>query len=157
MQIKILWVGKTKNASIRNLFDDYLSRVRHMVSCEIVETRDFSKRRSLRGDKLLKSEAEEMARFLGDHSRIVALDEKGREFSSAEFARWLDAEQNRGTREIDFVIGGPEGLDSLIVARSHLRLSLGKMTWTHEMCRLLLIEQIYRALGMLRNIPYHRA
>jgi len=145
MQIKILWVGKTKNASIRNLFDDYLSRVRHMVSCEIVETRDLSKRRSLRGDKLLKSEAEEMSRFLGGHSRIVALDEKGKGFSSAEFACWLDAEQNKGTREIDFVIGGPEGLDSLIVARSHVRLSLGKMTWT------------YRALGMLRNIPYHRA
>ena len=157
MQIKILWVGKTKNVSIRNLFDDYLSRIRHMVSCEIVETRDFSKRRSLRGAKLLTSEAEEIARFIGDNSRIVALDEKGKEFSSAEFARWFDAEQNSGVREIDFVIGGPEGLDASIVARSHLRLSLGKMTWTHEMCRLLLIEQIYRALGILRNIPYHRA
>jgi len=157
MQIKILWVGKTKNASIRNLFDDYLSRIRHLVSCEIVETRDFSKRRSLRGSELLRSEAGEIARFLGSNSRIVALDEKGKEFSSAEFARWFDTEQNRGVREIDFVIGGPEGLDASIVARSHLRLSLGKMTWPHEMCRLLLIEQIYRALGILRNIPYHRA
>jgi 23S rRNA (pseudouridine1915-N3)-methyltransferase len=157
MQIKIFWVGKTKSESIRNLFDDYLSRIRHMVSCEIVETKDLSKRRSLRGAELLTAEAEEIARFLGDNSRIVALDEKGKEFSSAEFARWFDAEQNRGSREIDFIIGGPDGLDPSIMTRSHLRLSLGKMTWTHEMCRLLLIEQIYRALGMLRNIPYHRA
>jgi 23S rRNA (pseudouridine1915-N3)-methyltransferase len=157
MQIKILWVGKTKNVSIRNLFDDYLNRIRHMVSCEIIETRDFSKRRSLQGAELMKIEAAEITRFLGDQSRVVALDEKGREFSSAEFARWLEAEQNRGAREIDFIIGGPEGLDASIVNRSNLKLSLGKMTWTHEMCRLLLIEQIYRALGMLRNIPYHRA
>ena len=157
MQIKILWVGKTKNESIRRLFDDYLSRVRHMVSCEIVETRDLSKRRSLRGAELLASEAEEFRRFLGDNSRIVALDERGKEFSSADFARWFHAEQNRGSREIDFVVGGPEGLDASITARSHLTLSLGKMTWTHEMSRLLLIEQIYRTLGMLRNIPYHRA
>jgi 23S rRNA (pseudouridine1915-N3)-methyltransferase len=157
MQIKIFWVGKTKNESIRKLFDDYLSRVRHMVSCEIVETRDPSKRRSLRGAELVAAEAEEMARFLGGHSRVVALDEKGKELSSSEFASWFDAEQNRGSREIDFVIGGPEGLDASILARAHLKLSLGKMTWTHEMCRLLLIEQIYRALGLLRNIPYHRA
>jgi 23S rRNA (pseudouridine1915-N3)-methyltransferase len=157
MQIRILWVGKTKNPSIRDLFDDYLSRIRHMVSCDIVETRDLSKRRSLRGAELLALEAEEIARFLGQNSRVVALDERGKELSSAEFARWFDAEQNRGSREIDFVIGGPEGLDASIMARSHLRLSLGKMTWTHEMCRLLLVEQIYRALSMLRNIPYHRA
>jgi 23S rRNA (pseudouridine1915-N3)-methyltransferase len=157
MQIKILWVGKTKNTSIRYLSEDYLRRIDHMVACEVIETRDFSKGRSLRGAGLLAAEAVEIARFLGDNSRIVALHEKGTEFTSAEFARWFESEQNRGTREIDFVIGGPEGLDASILERSQLRLSLGRMTWTHEMCRLLLMEQIYRALGILRNIPYHRA
>jgi 23S rRNA (pseudouridine1915-N3)-methyltransferase len=148
MQIKILWVGKTKNASIRYLFEDYLSRIGHMVSCEVIETRDFSKGRSLRGAELLEAEASEIIRFLGVNSRVVALDERGIEFSSAEFARWFAAEQNKGTREIAFVIGGPEGLGAAVFERTHLKLSLGRMTWTHEICRLLLIEQIYRALGI---------
>ncbi len=156
MQIKILWVGKTKSGPIGSLISDYLGRIRHLVSCEIVETHDLSKRRSLRATELVAAEGEELVRHVPESGHLVALDEMGTQFSSQDFARWLQSEQNSGIRAITFVLGGPEGLSPMISRRAHLTLSMGKMTWTHEMCRALLLEQIYRALCIIRNIPYHR-
>ncbi len=156
MNLKIFWVGKTKNASIRELSTDYLQRLRRWVSCEVVEIRDLSKGRGLLGARLVEAEGAEITRSLADGCKVVALDGTGRQFSSLEFARWLEAEQNRGTREIAFVIGGPEGLGTVILDRANLRLSLSRMTWTHEMCRVLLLEQVYRAYSILRHIPYHK-
>lgn len=93
---------------------------------------------------------------LSADSRVVVLDEKGVELASPQLARWLQEEQNRGRREVIFVIGGPDGLSPTICERADLRLSLGKMTWPHEICQLLVLEQLYRALSILRNIPYHK-
>jgi 23S rRNA (pseudouridine1915-N3)-methyltransferase len=156
MQIKILWVGKTKNAAIKSLWTDYLERLRHLVSCEIVEIRDLAKVRGLRGAGLRSAEAAVLEAALSAKSRFVVLDAKGKEFSSEEFARWLQTEQVRGVSEIDFIIGGAEGVCDALLRRAHLTFSLGKLTWTHEMVRVLLLEQIYRAFCILRNIPYHR-
>jgi 23S rRNA (pseudouridine1915-N3)-methyltransferase len=156
MNIKILWVGKTKNSPIRSLLEDYLDRIRHMVSLEVIEVRDQTKARNLKGNQLVAAEEGEILRVLPGHGRVVILDERGTEFSSAELARWFESEQNRGTKEITFVVGGPDGIGSRISALAKLKLSLGKMTWTHEMCRVLLLEQVYRAFCILRNIPYHR-
>jgi 23S rRNA (pseudouridine1915-N3)-methyltransferase len=127
-----------------------------MIPIEIVEIRDLSKRRGLRGAALLAAEGREIERALTLGCRRVVLDERGTEFSSPEFARWLEAQQVQGTQEIAFIVGGPEGVDSTVSEQAHLRLSLGKMTWTHEMARLLFLEQVYRALSILRNIPYHK-
>lgn len=136
---------------------DYLKRIRHLVPCEVVETRDLSKKRSLRAEALIDGEGQELAGHLPPAGRIVALDEKGRQFTSAEYSRWLESELNAGSRSITFVIGGPEGLSPKISGRADLVLSMGRMTWTHEMCRVLLLEQVYRALCILRGIPYHRS
>ncbi|MBZ5498213.1 MAG: 23S rRNA (pseudouridine(1915)-N(3))-methyltransferase RlmH [Acidobacteriia bacterium] len=149
-------MGKTQNAPIKSLVSDYLGRLSHLVPIETVEVPDLSKRRSLRGAPLLAAEGEEFARALTPDCRKVVLDERGTQFSSPEFARWLEAAQVRGTKEIAFIIGGPDGVDGALLEQAHLRLSLGKMTWTHEMARVLLLEQIYRALSILRNIPYHK-
>ena len=156
MQIRFLWVGKTKNTAIQALLADYLGRLRHLVPCEIIEARDISKRRSLHGAELVAQEGEELARHLPASGRVVALDESGTQFSSRDFARWLQGEQQAGTRAVTFVIGGPESLDRVLSRQAHLILSLGKMTWTHEMCRVLLVEQVYRAFCIQRNIPYHK-
>jgi len=156
MQIKLIWIGKTKSSSIKSLVSDYLERIRHMSSCEIVEARDLSKRRHLRGAELVEAEGKELLRHVPEGGRLVALDETGTQFTSRDFARWLESEQNRGIRTITFLIGGPEGLSRKISGRVHLTLSMGKMTWTHEMCRVLLLEQVYRAMCILRKIPYHR-
>ncbi len=156
MHVKLIWVGKTRNPSVRALQEDYLARLRHMISCEILETRDIARSRAVSGQQLLDAEAAEIARVLPDASRIVVLDEEGKEFTSPEFARWFEQEQNRGTRELVFVIGGPDGLSLEIRRRAALTLALGRMTWTHEMCRTLLLEQLYRACSILRHLPYHK-
>jgi 23S rRNA (pseudouridine1915-N3)-methyltransferase len=156
MRIRFLWIGKTKNAAIKSLISDYMERVNHLIPCEIVEARDISKSRSLPTVRLIADEGEELIKRLPDHGRLVALDEKGSQFTSPEFARWLESEQDHGARLITFVIGGAEGLSPKIIGRAHQTLSLGKMTWTHEMCRVLLLEQLYRALCILRKIPYHK-
>ena len=157
MRLRFLWIGKTKNSYIRGLATDYLDRIRHMVPCEVIEARDLSRRRSLKTGSLVESEAEEFARHLPSSDLTVALDEKGIQLTSAGFSQWLGSELNRGRRSISFVIGGAEGLSSKIIERAHMVLSIGKMTWTHEMCRALLLEQVYRALCILRGIPYHKA
>jgi 23S rRNA (pseudouridine1915-N3)-methyltransferase len=156
MQIKFLWVGKTKNPSLKSLISDYLERIRHLVPCEVTETRDLLKRRSLGPAELIAAEGIELARHVPESGRLVALDETGTQFTSQGFARWLESEQKTGARVLSFVMGGPEGLSPMISRRAHLILSMGKMTWTHEMCRVLLLEQVYRALCIMRNIPYHR-
>jgi 23S rRNA (pseudouridine1915-N3)-methyltransferase len=127
-----------------------------MISCEVVEARDVSKRRQLHAADRIAAEGKELARHMLASSLLVALDETGTQLTSRAFARWLESERNSGTRAIIFLIGGPDGLSREISSRAHLKLSLGKMTWTHEMCRVLLLEQIYRALCILNRIPYHK-
>ena len=127
-----------------------------MVPCEVIEARDLSKRRALRAAELVAAEGEELARYVPEHGRLVALDETGTQLTSSNFAHWLETEQNGGARAITFVIGGPDGLSRTISSRAHMVLSMGKMTWTHEMCRVLLLEQVYRALCIMRKIPYHK-
>jgi 23S rRNA (pseudouridine1915-N3)-methyltransferase len=156
MQLRILWVGKTKNASLRALMADYLARVRRFFPCEVAEVRDASKARGGSGPDMLAAEADDIARMLPAGCKTVVLDASGEEMSSTDFAGWMGSELNRGTRVIAFVIGGPSGIHARIRNGARLRISFGKMTWTHEMCRVLLLEQIYRAACILRNIPYHR-
>jgi 23S rRNA (pseudouridine1915-N3)-methyltransferase len=155
MHLRIIWVGKTRNSSIQALIADYLERLRHLTSCEIIETRDFSKGKDPGGARRLAAEAVEIKRNLGA-GRVVALDENGAQFTSGDFARWFEKELNQGTRELAFVLGGPLGMSPELGEHAHLQLSLGRMTWTHEMCRVLLLEQLYRAFSILRNIPYHK-
>jgi 23S rRNA (pseudouridine1915-N3)-methyltransferase len=156
MRLRFLWLGKTKNPSIRSLLSDYEDRTRHLVACEIVEGRDPSKARQLREVDRIAVEGIELMRAVNGTPRLVALDERGKQFSSAEFARWFENEQNRGTREIVFMIGGADGLSPEVSRRADMTLSLGRMTWTHEMCRVLLLEQVYRAFSIVKNIPYHK-
>ncbi len=156
MRIKILWLGKTKNPSIRMLASDYLERIRRFVSCEVMEARDLAGAKNLREADRMNAEASELMRHVTGAPLIVALDVCGKELTSDDFAGWFRAEQNRGTKEAVFVIGGADGLSETITRKAGLRLSLGRMTWTHEMCRVLLLEQIYRAFSILNNIPYHK-
>jgi 23S rRNA (pseudouridine1915-N3)-methyltransferase len=156
MHLRILWVGKTKNRPMRSLTEDYAGRVHRLLPCTVVELPDPARKKGFRGRTLCEAEALIITSALAPGFRQVALDEKGRQLSSVEFAHWFETEQNRGTKGLDFVIGGPAGLSPSVLDRAHLRLSLGRMTWTHEMSRVLLLEQIYRAQCIVRKIPYHK-
>ncbi|MDR0311016.1 MAG: 23S rRNA (pseudouridine(1915)-N(3))-methyltransferase RlmH [Acidobacteriota bacterium] len=156
MKLKAVWIGKTKSSPIRELAADYLERIRRMTPCEIIEIRDPAKGRALCAAERIQMEGEHIARQLPKADFLVALDETGKQYASEEFACWLETEQNSGTKEMAFIIGGPDGLSRDVAARARMVLSLGKMTWTHEMCRALLLEQLYRALCILHKIPYHK-
>ena len=156
MKFKVLWIGKTKSAPIKALTGDYLERIRRITSCEILEIRDPAKGRNPRAAERIQLESEDIAGQIPKAAFVVALDEAGKQYASEEFARRLEIEQNRGTKEMAFIVGGPDGLSRDITTRAQMVLSLGKMTWTHEMCRALLLEQIYRALCILHKIPYHK-
>jgi len=156
MHLKVLWIGKTKSEALRSLLKDYRGRIGHLGSCEIVEVRDVGRRRGLRDADLLRVEAAEISKHCAKGYQRIALDGKGREFTSPEFARWLEQQQVRGARGVEFIIGGPNGLSRTILENAHLTLALSRMTWTHDMCRVLLLEQIYRALSIIRKIPYHK-
>ncbi len=156
MRLRICWVGKTRNSQLGALVGDYLARVRHLIPCEIAEARDPARGGGMRSEERRTAEAKQLLKLTEGSNRIVVLDERGRQFSSPEFAHWLESEQNRGTREIAFVIGGAEGVSPAVTERAHFNLSLGRMTWTHEISRVLLLEQIYRAFGIMKNIPYHK-
>lgn len=156
MRLRFLWIGKTKNAAILDLVADYERRIRHFVPCDVIEARDMSRKKSMSAAALASEEARELSKHLSAAGRVVALDERGRQFSSEAFSAWMESEMNRGSRFVTFVIGGAEGLSPEIVRDADMVLSMGKMTWTHEMCRVLLLEQVYRALCIQRGIPYHR-
>lgn len=155
MQIKFLWVGKTRNLPLKSLVSEYLDRIRRLNPCELVEVRDVSGSSSPTA-ALIEAEGKRLSEHIPAVGRLVVLDDGGVQFTSPEFSRWIETEQDRGARVLTFVIGGPEGLSRKIIDRADLLLSLGKMTWTHEMCRVLLLEQVYRALCIKRNIPYHK-
>ena len=156
MKLKVLWIGKTKSAPVKALIEDYLERIRRMTSCEILEIRDPAKGRTLQAAERIRIEGEDISRRIPGAAFVVALDEAGKQYTSEGFARWLETEKNGGTKEIAFIVGGPDGLSRDITAGARMVLSLGKMTWTHEICRALLMEQIYRALCILNKIPYHK-
>lgn len=143
MRLRILAVGRCRDAAIRELTDRYLAR--SAIPAELVEL-------SPRG-----SEAEALLAALPADGRIVALDERGRDLASAEIAAVLGSWRDRGERQATFVIGGADGLGEAVLARADLRLAFGRATWPHMLVRAMLAEQLYRAGTILSGHPYHRA
>ncbi len=141
--IRILAVGKLKDARLAGLVDDYLKRIRPWAAFETVELKDGT----------IEKEGAAMARWLDDHAagRVVACDERGAARTSRELAALLGAHGS-----LTFLIGGPDGLGSAARARADETLSLSPLTFPHELARLLLAEQIYRGLAILRGHAYHR-
>ena len=146
MNIRILWAGKTRKDYYRSALDDYAGRIRKLATLQIVEVREesltdqHSSRRIRRESKQLMDKAS---------GTTVVLDSTGKMMTSEEFSRWL----HNITGNVDFILGGPAGLD---VEKPSLRLSFGKITLPHELARVVLLEQIYRALTIQHRIPYHK-
>jgi len=144
VKIRVLWAGKTKKTYFRSAIEDYSERIRKLIDFEIVETREEStsddrRRLKLESKRLIQSRQAPTS---------VVLDSKGKMMTSEEFARWLE---NAGN--VDFILGGPAGFDA---GEASLKLSFGKITLPHELARVVLLEQIYRALMILHRIPYHK-
>jgi 23S rRNA (pseudouridine1915-N3)-methyltransferase len=146
VKITILAVGKVKERGIRDAIDDYLGRVKRHFPIEEVELRDAPPARL----------AAALVKGLPSGAHAVALDVAGVARNSEQFARWLDSKAAQGKGNIVFLIGGADGLPPDILARSSEKLSLSTMTFPHRLARLVLAEQLYRAVTILRNEPYAR-
>lgn len=156
MQFTFLWIGETRNSAYLSAEDNYLGRIGHLVRCQ----RDFVEEQKKKDPRLrqskLKREAELLDRKIQKGGYLIALDQKGQELSSRELADRLNNLMNQGISEIIFLVGGYGGIPVSIIQRSKMKLSLSRLTLPHELARVMLLEQVYRALTIIRGLPYHR-
>lgn len=152
MRIRILWEGKTKNPNLRTLENDYAERIAKFNKIVIEEVAPLRKKNQ--SAALSAGEKRLLEKLEG--STKIFLDPRGREWSSAEFAEWIGRHSVRGTRELAFIAGGPDGFSPAFRDEADVMMALSRMTLTHEWARTLLLEQIYRAFTILRGFPYTR-
>ena len=154
MKITLLLTGKTADNRLASLIEDYQQRLKHYVSFDLVVISDIKNAKSLSEEQIKTAEGEAILRYLTPAMDVVLLDEHGREFRSIEFADWLQKKMASG-RDLTLVIGGPYGFSDAVYQRANGKLSLSQMTFSHQMIRVMAIEQVYRAMTILRNEPYH--
>jgi len=148
MRVRVIWPGKTRNAHFRALINDYLKRLTHFVRCEITELRET------RGPERVASIDKDSKRI--SDAITVLLDPDGNEWSSRELAAQIERWENSGIKEVAFIVGGPNGASPELSSRADKRWSLSRLTLTHEMARVLLLEQLYRAYTIIQRLPYQK-
>ena len=155
MTIKLLAIGKTDSASLQHLITDYEKRLGHYIRFELEIIPDLKNVKNLSEMEQKDKEGESILNKLNTTDILVLLDEKGRQFDSVEFSKYLQKKMNSGLKQLVFAIGGPYGFSPAVYAKAQGRLSLSKMTFSHQMVRLFVVEQLSRAFTILRNEPYH--
>jgi 23S rRNA (pseudouridine1915-N3)-methyltransferase len=153
MHLRLIWVGKTKNEHLRALVEDYLGRLRRFVRTEVAELRESAARTEREG---IEDEGRRIIGALHRDAFVVLLDVEGREWSSNELAGEVEKWQIDGKREVAFIIGGHNGVSKEVRERANLRWSLSRLTLTHEMARVVLAEQLYRAYTIIHGLPYQK-
>jgi len=146
MKFRFVWVGKTKDANWRALQEEYCQRLSHFVKFEITEIKDAA--REIESKRILEN--------VNQSAFVCLLDVKGRSLSSHDFAAKIEDWQNRGLKEIAFIVGGAQGVASEVVERADFSLSLSLLTFTHETARVILTEQLYRAYTIIKGFPYQK-
>lgn len=154
MRIKLLVVGKTTDSRIVSLIDDYQNRLKHYVPFSLEVLAELRNAKSLSEEQQKTAEGEMILKAVSAAEEMILLDEHGKEFRSMEFSAYLQKKMSAG-RAIVFVVGGPYGFSEAVYARANGKISLSKMTFSHQMVRLFFVEQIYRAMTILRHEPYH--
>ena len=153
MNIKLLYIGKNKNNNIETLIENYEDKIKHFINFKIQCLK--SKNKSSQKSSILKFDSEIILKNLKKEDIIILLDEKGKDFNSIEFSKFLEEHMIRGVKNLTFVIGGAYGFSEELREFSKNKISLSKMTFSHDMARLFFVEQLYRSLTIINNIPYH--
>lgn len=159
MDITIIAVGKLKEKYLKNGIAEYLKRMKSYVNVKIVEVNDEPAGQTLSDAEVEQVKEAEGKRIIGkipERARVIALDLKGKQLTSEAFAEEVNETMTYGTSQIAFIIGGSHGLSKEVLQKTDLKISFGKMTYPHQLMRLILIEQIYRAFKIIRNEPYHK-
>ena len=155
MNLTLLTVGKTDIGWVREGLDLYVSRLRHYVPFTVTEIPELKKVSALSEAQIKEKEGELILKQVGPADILVLLDERGRQYRSMEFARWLEKQLSQGGRSLVFAIGGAYGFSSAVYERANGLLSLSPMTFSHQMVRTIFAEQLYRAFTILKVEPYH--
>ncbi|WP_299390524.1 23S rRNA (pseudouridine(1915)-N(3))-methyltransferase RlmH [uncultured Gelidibacter sp.] len=155
MQIKLLAIGKTDNKQLQTLIDDYQKRLGFYIKFDFEIIPDLKKVKNLSEEQQKQKEGELILAKLNPTDVLILLDENGKQYDSVGFSDYLQKHMNSGVKQVVFVIGGPYGFSQDVYNKSNGKISLSKMTFSHQMIRLFMIEQLYRAFTILRNEPYH--
>lgn len=150
MKFRFVWIGKTKDKNWKALQEEYLKRLSHFVKCDVVEIKDSARHEDaeIEGKRILE--------ILNPKTFAVLLDVSGKAISSHQLSAEIDRWQNAGHKEITFIIGGFAGVSDSIRERADYLLSLSFLTFTHEMARVVLLEQLYRGYSILKGFPYQK-
>lgn len=153
MKLHFVWIGKTKDRHCASLIAEYLDRIKRFASHEVSELKEQGS-----GDekRIIAAESVKLLGAIEKDDFVILLDERGRELSSPQLAEFINARQQDGIKRLAFVIGGFAGVSDELRQRANLQLSLSRMTLTHELARVVLTEQIYRAFTILAGLPYHK-
>jgi 23S rRNA (pseudouridine1915-N3)-methyltransferase len=154
MKITLLVVGKTTDTHIEQLIQEYQKRLVHYVPFALAVIPELKNTKSLTSQQQKQVEGELILKYVTPSTEMILLDERGSEFRSIEFADYIQKKMSSG-RDVVFVVGGPYGFSDGVYQRANGKISLSKMTFSHQMVRLFFVEQIYRAMTILRSEPYH--
>lgn len=155
MNIKLIAVGKTDNPALQQLISTYGKRLSYYINFELQLLPDIKNSKSLSEEQQKIKEGELILSYIEPSHHLILLDERGKEYTSIAFADELQKKMNTGIKQLTFVIGGPYGFSQAVYQRANSKLSLSKLTFSHQMIRLFFVEQLYRAFTILRNEPYH--
>jgi len=155
MNIKLLCIGKTDDRNLEELIAIYTKRLKFYVNFELEIIPDLKKTKNLSEEQQKEKEGELILGKLQSTDELILLDENGKDFSSVKFADYLQKKMNSGIKTLVFVIGGPYGFSQSVYNSARGKVSLSKMTFSHQMIRLFMTEQVYRAFTILKNEPYH--
>jgi 23S rRNA (pseudouridine1915-N3)-methyltransferase len=155
MTIKLIAIGKTDNKNLQSLLDDYIKRLSFYIKFSIDIIPDIKNVKNLSEDQQKQKEGELILSKLNGTDVLILLDENGKQFDSVNFSEYLQKHMNSGIKQLVFVIGGPYGFSEEVYNKANGKLSLSKMTFSHQMIRLFFIEQLYRGFTILKNEPYH--
>lgn len=155
MKITLLTIGKTEDSYLKDGIDKYLSRLKHYIKFEITEIPELKNTKALSQEQQKVKEAELIFKNTATTDHIILLDERGSELNSVQFSAILNKKMIASVQNLVFIIGGPYGFDDSVYKRANDKLSLSRMTFSHQMVRLFFVEQVYRAFTILKGEPYH--
>ena len=155
MNIRLITIGKTDNKNLQTLIEDYSKRLSFYVKFDLEIIPDIKNVKNLSEAQQKEKEGELILSKISATDQLILLDENGKTFSSVGFSEYLQKKMNSGIKTLVFVIGGPYGFSDLVYQKAQGKISLSEMTFSHQMVRLFVIEQIYRGFTILRNEPYH--
>ncbi|WP_298476647.1 23S rRNA (pseudouridine(1915)-N(3))-methyltransferase RlmH [uncultured Maribacter sp.] len=155
MTIKLITIGKTDSKQLQELITNYTTRLKHYVKFDLDIIPDIKNAKNLSEKQQKEKEGELILKKIVPTDVLVLLDENGKQLSSVDFSSYLQKKMNAGNKQLVFVIGGPYGFSDSVYKKANDKISLSKMTFSHQMVRLFIVEQIYRGFTILKNEPYH--